>query len=112
MCRLKLHRESHLVARIGWLRAAVLGANDGIVSTASLVLGVAAVITMIAVEVGLITPPLGMSPFVVKTSLDREGLAGNLSLNDIYFGALPFAAAALVVIGLIIAFPKIALILV
>lgn len=36
------HRESHLVARIGWLRAAVLGANDGIVSTASLILGVAA----------------------------------------------------------------------
>ncbi|MBF5089367.1 VIT family protein [Novosphingobium sp. NBM11] len=36
------HRESHLVARIGWLRAAVLGANDGIVSTASLIIGVAA----------------------------------------------------------------------
>uniref|UniRef100_UPI0012E11726 VIT1/CCC1 transporter family protein n=1 Tax=Sandarakinorhabdus oryzae TaxID=2675220 RepID=UPI0012E11726 len=39
---MRLHTESHLVARIGWLRAAVLGANDGIVSTASLVLGVAA----------------------------------------------------------------------
>jgi VIT1/CCC1 family predicted Fe2+/Mn2+ transporter len=36
------HREHHLVERIGWLRAAVLGANDGIVSTASLILGVAA----------------------------------------------------------------------
>jgi len=36
------HREQHLVDRIGWLRAAVLGANDGIVSTASLILGVAA----------------------------------------------------------------------
>jgi len=36
------HLERHLVHRIGWLRAAVLGANDGIVSTASLVLGVAA----------------------------------------------------------------------
>jgi VIT1/CCC1 family predicted Fe2+/Mn2+ transporter len=36
------HRERHRTARIGWLRAAVLGANDGIVSTASLVLGVAA----------------------------------------------------------------------
>lgn len=36
------HRERHLVSRIGWLRAAVLGANDGIVSTASLILGVAA----------------------------------------------------------------------
>jgi vacuolar iron transporter family protein len=36
-----LHKESHLVERIGWLRAAVLGANDGIISTASLILGVA-----------------------------------------------------------------------
>jgi VIT1/CCC1 family predicted Fe2+/Mn2+ transporter len=36
------HLESHRTNRIGWLRAAVLGANDGIVSTASLVLGVAA----------------------------------------------------------------------
>lgn len=36
------HKERHLVGRIGWLRAAVLGANDGIISTASLVLGVAA----------------------------------------------------------------------
>ncbi|MBC7431329.1 MAG: VIT family protein [Rubritepida sp.] len=36
------HRESHLVHRIGWLRAAVLGANDGILSTGSLIVGVAA----------------------------------------------------------------------
>lgn len=36
------HGEHHLISRIGWLRAAVLGANDGIVSTASLLLGVAA----------------------------------------------------------------------
>ena len=42
MSRLHQHPESHLVVRIGWLRAAVLGANDGIVSTASLIVGVAA----------------------------------------------------------------------
>ena len=36
------HRESHRFDRIGWLRAAVMGANDGVVSTASLVVGVAA----------------------------------------------------------------------
>lgn len=36
------HREVHYVARVGWLRAAVLGANDGIVSTAALIVGVAA----------------------------------------------------------------------
>ena len=38
----RIHRETHRTNRIGWLRAAVLGANDGIVSTASLILGVAA----------------------------------------------------------------------
>ena len=37
----RLHKENHLMERIGWLRAAVLGANDGIISTASLILGVA-----------------------------------------------------------------------
>jgi vacuolar iron transporter family protein len=36
-----LHREHHAAERVGWLRAAVLGANDGIVSTASLIVGVA-----------------------------------------------------------------------
>ena len=40
--RMPRHREKHVVARIGWLRAAVLGANDGIISTASLILGVSA----------------------------------------------------------------------
>jgi VIT1/CCC1 family predicted Fe2+/Mn2+ transporter len=38
----KKHQERHRTGRIGWLRAAVLGANDGIVSTASLIVGVAA----------------------------------------------------------------------
>ena len=42
MSRLRNHIEQHRTNRIGWLRAAVLGANDGIVSTASLVVGVAA----------------------------------------------------------------------
>ncbi len=37
-----MHEETHAVTRIGWLRAAILGANDGIVSTASLIAGVAA----------------------------------------------------------------------
>jgi len=39
---MRRHKEAHLINRIGWLRASVLGANDGIVSTASLILGVAA----------------------------------------------------------------------
>ena len=43
------HRERHVVDRIGWLRAAVLGANDGIVSTASLIIGVAAASAQVSV---------------------------------------------------------------
>lgn len=38
----RTHLERHLIARIGWLRAAVLGANDGLLSTSSLIVGVAA----------------------------------------------------------------------
>jgi VIT1/CCC1 family predicted Fe2+/Mn2+ transporter len=38
---MRRHRETHRTERVGWLRAAVLGANDGIVSTASLIIGVA-----------------------------------------------------------------------
>lgn len=64
------------------------------------------IITMIAVEVGLITPPLGMSPFIVKASLVNDPLGRKISLNDIYVGALPFAAAALGVIALLIMFPR------
>ena len=37
-----VHRESQLIERIGWLRAAVLGANDGLISTSSHIVGVAA----------------------------------------------------------------------
>jgi VIT1/CCC1 family predicted Fe2+/Mn2+ transporter len=42
MSRRQRHSEMHRVARVGWLRAAVLGANDGLLSTGSLILGVAA----------------------------------------------------------------------
>jgi VIT1/CCC1 family predicted Fe2+/Mn2+ transporter len=42
MARARRHKEHHKTSRVGWLRAAVLGANDGIVSTASLIVGVAA----------------------------------------------------------------------
>jgi VIT1/CCC1 family predicted Fe2+/Mn2+ transporter len=41
MARIRLHQEHHRATRAGWLRAAVLGANDGILSTASLIVGVA-----------------------------------------------------------------------
>jgi VIT1/CCC1 family predicted Fe2+/Mn2+ transporter len=60
------HRERHRTERIGWLRAAVLGANDGIVSTASLVLGVAATQTsrsnvLVAGVAGLVAGAMSMA---------------------------------------------------
>ena len=66
MSRLRLHLENHLVERIGWLRAAVLGANDGIVSTASLIVGVAAAATtpndvLIAGVAGLVAGAMSMA---------------------------------------------------
>ena len=66
MSRLRLHPENHLVERIGWLRAAVLGANDGIVSTASLIVGVAAAATapgdvLIAGVAGLVAGAMSMA---------------------------------------------------
>lgn len=42
MSRLRTNVEVHFIDRVGWLRAAVLGANDGIISTSSLTVGVAA----------------------------------------------------------------------
>jgi VIT1/CCC1 family predicted Fe2+/Mn2+ transporter len=60
------HAEKHLVSRIGWLRAAVLGANDGIVSTASLIVGVAAASTsrtdvLVAGIAGMIAGAMSMA---------------------------------------------------
>ena len=58
--------ESHFVIRIGWLRAAVLGANDGILSTASLIVGVAAAAAtrndvLIAGVAGLVAGAMSMA---------------------------------------------------
>jgi VIT1/CCC1 family predicted Fe2+/Mn2+ transporter len=66
MTRLRSRPENHLVARIGWLRAAVLGANDGIVSTASLIVGVAAAAAqpsdiLIAGVAGLVAGAMSMA---------------------------------------------------
>ena len=66
MSRLRLHPEQHLVNRIGWLRAAVLGANDGILSTASLIIGVAAAAAtpnsvLIAGVAGLVAGAMSMA---------------------------------------------------
>lgn len=59
------------------------------------------ILTVIAVEVGLLTPPLGMACFVIKSSLDDR----RITLGDIFLGALPFAAMMVAVVGLLIARP-------
>jgi len=77
------HRERHRTDRIGWLRAAVLGANDGIVSTASLVLGVAAAhashgSVMVAGVAGLVAGAMSMAAgeyVSVRSQADSEQAA-------------------------------------
>ena len=76
----RIHREAHRVDRIGWLRASVLGANDGIVSTSSLVLGVAASNTpreavLIAGVAGLVAGAMSMAAgeyVSVRSQADTE----------------------------------------
>ncbi len=75
------HSERHRTGRIGWLRAAVLGANDGIVSTASLVVGVAAANAirgdvLIAGIAGLVAGAMSMAAgeyVSVSSQADTEG---------------------------------------
>jgi vacuolar iron transporter family protein len=60
------HRETHAIDHVGWLRAAVLGANDGIISTASLIVGVASASTgpremLVAGSAGLVAGALSMA---------------------------------------------------
>ena len=59
------------------------------------------VITVLAVEIGLLTPPFGLSAFVIKSSLADD----SITLGDVFAGALPFALVMLAVLGLVIAFP-------
>jgi tripartite ATP-independent transporter DctM subunit len=59
------------------------------------------VITVIAVEIGLLTPPFGMAVFIVKASLNDD----SISLHDVFMGTLPFAAVMLAVTLMVIAMP-------
>lgn len=85
------HREWHRTDRIGWLRAAVLGANDGIVSTASLILGVAAAhgthgSVMIAGVAGLVAGAMSMAAgeyVSVRSQADSEQGALNLERTEL-----------------------------
>jgi C4-dicarboxylate transporter, DctM subunit len=62
------------------------------------------IVTVLAVEIGLLTPPLGLSIYVIKGALDDP----RISLNDVFAGAAPFALIMLVVLVLIVVFPWIA----
>lgn len=66
------------------------------------------IITVITVEIGLLTPPLGISAYVIKSSLDDD----RITLFDIFAGAAPFALIMLLVVILIVLFPPLSLYLV
>ena len=59
------------------------------------------IVTVIAVEIGLLTPPFGISVFVIKSALDDP----TITLGDIFIGAAPFAAMMLLVLAIVLAFP-------
>lgn len=85
------HTERHRTDRIGWLRAAVLGANDGIVSTASLILGVAAAnashaAVMVAGMAGLVAGAMSMAAgeyVSVRSQADSEKAALDLERREL-----------------------------
>ncbi|MEO3999561.1 TRAP transporter large permease [Mesorhizobium sp. CAU 1732] len=62
-------------------------------------------ITILAVEIGLLTPPMGLSVFVVKGSLDDP----SISLKDVFIGAAPFAVLMFIALMIIVMFPSISL---
>ncbi len=63
------------------------------------------IVTVVGAEIGLLTPPLGISCFVIKATLDDD----RISLKDVFMGALPFAAVMLVVLLILIEFPILSL---
>ena len=97
-----MHRERHSIERIGWLRAAVLGANDGIVSTASLLLGVAAASAlhsalMIAGVAGWVAGAMSMATgeyVSVSSQADTEkAAAGRVGIGPQFLSRRAVAAA-------------------
>lgn len=63
------------------------------------------IVTVIGAEIGLLTPPLGISCFVIKATLDDP----RITLKDVFMGSLPFAGVMLIVLIAIIAFPSLTL---
>ncbi len=63
------------------------------------------IITVVGAEIGLLTPPLGISCFVIKSTLNDD----SISLKDVFMGALPFAFVMLIVLFILIEFPILSL---
>ena len=63
------------------------------------------IITVIAVEIGLITPPYGLSVFVIHSTVN----SAQLSVADIFMGSAPFIVVMLFVLGLVVAYPVLSL---
>ena len=62
------------------------------------------IVTIIAVEIGLLTPPFGISVYVIKSLIDDD----SVTLGQIFAGAAPFALIMLVVLALVLVFPSLA----
>ncbi len=65
------------------------------------------VVTVVAVEIGLLTPPFGVSVYTVKAALNDP----RITIKDIFVGTMPFVAAMIVVLALLIAFPSLSTVL-
>jgi tripartite ATP-independent transporter DctM subunit len=63
------------------------------------------IITVIAVEIGLLTPPVGLACFAIHSNLNDR----RISLNDVFWGSAPFAVVMVIVLLLVVAFPWLAL---
>ncbi|MBT0959354.1 TRAP transporter large permease [Alphaproteobacteria bacterium KMM 3653] len=63
------------------------------------------IVAVVAAEIGLLTPPLGLSCFIIKATLDDD----RITLKDVFLGALPFAFVMLLVLILLIRFPALSL---
>ncbi len=66
------------------------------------------IVTVVGAEIGLLTPPLGISCFVIKSTLNDD----RISLKDVFMGALPFAFVMLIILIILIEFPVLSLALI
>ncbi len=66
------------------------------------------IVTIIGVEIGLLTPPLGLACFVIHNNLQDD----RIKIEDVFWGAAPFAATMLIVLAIVVFVPDLATLLV